>query len=72
MRFVRALHWLRDMVPSVEVSLRKRLVPILKDPEHGQIIQNDLRSARQPFQNVIIRPPATTKAPPAKIGLLGD
>jgi hypothetical protein len=31
MRFVQALHWLRDMLPSDDGSLRKRLVSILKD-----------------------------------------
>jgi hypothetical protein len=44
MRFVQALHWLRDMLPSDDGSLRKRLVSILKDPNHGQAIQDDLRS----------------------------
>jgi hypothetical protein len=44
MRFVQALHWLRDMLPSDDGSLRKRLVSILKDPDHGQAIQDDLRS----------------------------
>jgi hypothetical protein len=29
MRFVQALHWLRDMLPSDDGSLRKRLVSIL-------------------------------------------
>jgi hypothetical protein len=44
MRFVQALHWLRDMLPSDDGSLRKRLVSILKDANHGQAIQDDLRS----------------------------
>jgi Family of unknown function (DUF6088) len=44
MRFVQALHWLRDMLPSDDGSLRKRPVSILKNPDHGQTIQNDLRS----------------------------
>jgi hypothetical protein len=44
MRFVQALHWLRDMLPSDDGSLLKRLVSILKDPDHGQAIQDDLRS----------------------------
>lgn len=44
MRFVQALHWLRDMLPSDDGSLSKRLVSILKDPDHGQAIQDDLRS----------------------------
>jgi hypothetical protein len=44
MRFVQALHWLRYILPSDDGSLRKRLVSILKDPDHGQAIQDDLRS----------------------------
>jgi Family of unknown function (DUF6088) len=44
MRFVQALHWLRDMLPSDDGSLRNRLVSILRDPAHGQAIQDDLRS----------------------------
>jgi len=32
MRFVQALHWLRDMLPSDDGSLHKRLVSILRDP----------------------------------------
>ena len=44
MRFVQALHWLRDMLPSDDGSLHQRLVSILKDPDHGQAIQDDLRS----------------------------
>jgi hypothetical protein len=44
MRFVQALHWLRAMLPSDDGSLRKLLVSILKDPNHGQGIQDDLRS----------------------------
>jgi len=41
MRFVQALHWLRDMLSSDDGSLRKRLVSILKNPDHGQSIQDD-------------------------------
>jgi hypothetical protein len=44
MRFVQALHWLRDMLPSDDGSLRQRLISILEDPDHGQAIQDDLRS----------------------------
>ncbi|HEY6851802.1 MAG TPA: DUF6088 family protein [Terracidiphilus sp.] len=36
MRFVQALHWLRDMLPSDDGSLRKRLISILRDPDHGR------------------------------------
>ena len=58
MRFVQALHWLRDMLPSDDGSLHKRLVSILKDPDHGQDIQNDLRSglsAMPEWMRVIVR-----------------
>jgi hypothetical protein len=36
MRFVQELDWLRDMLPSDDGQLRRRLVSILGDPEHGQ------------------------------------
>jgi hypothetical protein len=71
MRFVQALHWLRDMLPSDDGSLRKRLVSILKDPDHGQAIQDDLRSglsALPEWMRVIVRDllkQATAGAPPA-------
>jgi hypothetical protein len=78
MRFVQALHWLRDMLPSDDGSLRKRLVSILKDPDHGQAIQDDLRSGlsalpewvrvvvRELFQQAGEMSPPTTKAKPAR------
>jgi hypothetical protein len=58
MRFVQALHWLRDMLPSDDGSLRKRLVSILSAPDHGQTIQDDLRSglsALPEWMRVIVR-----------------
>jgi hypothetical protein len=58
MRFVQALHWLRDMLPSDDGSLHKRLVSILKDSDHGQAIQNDLRtglSAMPEWMRMIVR-----------------
>jgi hypothetical protein len=58
MRFVQALYWLRDMLPSDDGSLRKRLVSILRDPDHGQAIQDDLRSglsALPEWMRVIVR-----------------
>lgn len=77
MRFVQALHWLRDMLPSDDGSLRKRLVSILKDSNHGQAIQDDLRSglsALPEWMRVIVRnllqqanagaPPPAEKAKP--------
>jgi hypothetical protein len=79
MRFVQALHWLRDMLPSDDGSLRKRLVSILKDPDHGHAIQNDLRgglSAMPEWMRIIVRdllqqvsagaPPSVKKAKPAR------
>lgn len=44
MRFVQALHWLRDMLPSDDGSLHRRLISILKDSNYGLAIQDDLRS----------------------------
>src|SRR6202522_2142327 len=58
MRFVRALQCRSDMLPSDDGRLRKRLVSILKDPDHGQAIQNDLRggmSAMPEWMRVIVR-----------------
>jgi hypothetical protein len=42
MRFVQALDWLRDMLRSDDGQLRRRLVSILGDPEHGKAIRDDL------------------------------
>jgi hypothetical protein len=79
MRFVQALHWLRDILPSDDGSLHKRLISILKDPGHGLAIQNDLRSglsALPEWMRVIVRdllqqvragvPPPAKKAKPAR------
>jgi Family of unknown function (DUF6088) len=44
MRFVQALHWVRDMLPSDDGSIHNRLVKILQDPDHGHAIQDDLRA----------------------------
>src|SRR4051794_11632950 len=44
MRFVQAIHWLRDMLPSDDGQLRRRLVSILRDPGHGRAIRDDLRA----------------------------
>jgi hypothetical protein len=58
MRFVQALHWLRDMLPSDDGALRRRLVSILRNPEHGQAIRDDLRagfSALPEWMRVIVR-----------------
>ena len=42
MRFVQALEWLRDMLPSDDGQLRRRLISILRDPDHGRAIRDDL------------------------------
>lgn len=58
MRFVQALDWLRDLLPSDEGQLRRRLVSILRDPQHGQAIRDDLRanlSALPEWMRVIVR-----------------
>jgi hypothetical protein len=67
------------MLPSDDGSLRKRLVSILRDPDHGQSIQDDLRSglsALPEWMRVIVRdllklanagaPPLAEKAKPSK------
>jgi hypothetical protein len=58
MRFVQALYWLRDMLPSDDGRILKRLVAILKDPRHGQSIRQDLRSglsALPDWMRIIVR-----------------
>jgi hypothetical protein len=58
MRFVQALHWIRDMLPSDDGSIRQRLLNILKDPDHGMAIQKDLRDgwhALPDWMRVIVR-----------------
>jgi hypothetical protein len=58
MRLVQALHWLRDMLPSDDGALRRRLISILRNPEHGQAIRDDLRagfSALPEWMRVIVR-----------------
>jgi hypothetical protein len=42
MRFVQALDWLRDMLPSDDGRLQRRLLSILRDPAHGRAIRDDL------------------------------
>jgi len=72
MRFVQAVHWLRDMLPSDDGSLRKRLVSTLKDPNHGLEIQDDLRSglsALPEWMRMIVRDlfrQVNAEAPPAE------
>jgi hypothetical protein len=43
MRFVQALRWLRDMLPSGKDSFLRRLKNVLNDPAHGPTIRNDLQ-----------------------------
>jgi hypothetical protein len=42
MRFVQALHWLADMLPSDNDSILKKLRSILADPLNGPAIRQDL------------------------------
>jgi hypothetical protein len=58
MRFVQALDWLRDMLPSDDGRLKRRLVSILRDQDHGRAICDDLRaglSALPEWMREIIR-----------------
>lgn len=58
MRFVQALHWLRDMLPSDDGGLRRRLISILRDPDHGLAIRDDLQagfSALPEWMRAIVR-----------------
>ena len=58
MRFVQALHWLRDMLPSDDGALRRRLISILRAPDRGQAIRDDLRagfSALPEWMRAIVR-----------------
>jgi hypothetical protein len=58
MRFVQAFHWLRDMLPSDDGGLRRRLISILRDPDHGPTIRDDLRagfSALPEWMRAIVR-----------------
>ena len=58
MRLVQALHWLRDMLPSDDGALRRRLISILRDPDRGQAIRDDLRagfSALPEWMRAIVR-----------------
>jgi hypothetical protein len=83
MRFVQALHWLRDMLPSDDGRILKRLVAILKDPDHGLAIQQDLRSglsALPDWMRVIVRDlfqrtkgkERVRAAQPAEAGIAGN
>lgn len=43
MRVVQALYWLQDVLQSDPSSVLKRLQALLKDPDHGPAMRNDLR-----------------------------
>ena len=58
MRFVQALYWLRDMLPSDDGRILSRLVAILSDPVHGQAIRTIYAagfSALPDWMRVIVR-----------------
>jgi hypothetical protein len=42
MRFVQALHWLRDLLPADQDRILKRLQAIVSDPAYGAAIRQDL------------------------------
>lgn len=44
MRVVQALHWLRDMLPTDKDRILRKLLAILRDPDRGTAITEDLRS----------------------------
>jgi hypothetical protein len=41
-RIVQALHWLRDLLPTDQDRILKRLQAIISDPAHGASIRQDL------------------------------
>jgi hypothetical protein len=42
MRVVQALHWVRDLLPTDQNKILKRLQSIISDPTHGAAIRQDL------------------------------
>lgn len=73
MRYVQALHWVRDMLPSDDGSIHNRLVRILQDPDHGQAIQNDLHDGfhalpdwMQPLVRELLEKTNTSREPSAR------
>ncbi len=42
MRVVQAIHWLRDLLPTDQTRILKRLQSIISDPAHGTAIRQDL------------------------------
>ena len=43
MRVIQALYWLRDLLPTDKERILARLAAVLKDPDHGPAIRDDLR-----------------------------
>lgn len=43
MRVIQSLYWLRDRLPTDKERILSRLAAILKDPDHGPAIREDLR-----------------------------
>lgn len=43
MRVIQSLYWLRDLLPTDKERILSRLDAILKDPDHGPAIREDLR-----------------------------
>jgi hypothetical protein len=43
MRVIQSLHWLRDVLPTDKERILSRLAALLKDPDHGPAIRDDLR-----------------------------
>lgn len=44
MRIIQALHWLHDTLPSDRTLVLRRLRALLKDPDRGSLLREDLRS----------------------------
>jgi hypothetical protein len=44
MRLVQALHWLKDSLPRDAESVRRRVVALLRAPENGRALRDDLRA----------------------------
>jgi hypothetical protein len=42
MRVVQAIHWLRDLLPTDQTRILKRLQSVISDPAHGTAIRQDL------------------------------
>lgn len=58
MRFVQALHWIKDTLPSDHDRVLARLSAILDDPKHGDAIRDDLRqglSTLPALMQVVVR-----------------